>query len=464
MQKTIILLTVSCAMFMEAVDTTVINTAIPVMAASLKVNPLDLKLALISYLLSLAIFIPISGWLADKFGIKKIFIIALGIFTLSSLYCGFSYSLSELVVARVLQGLGGSLTLPLGRLIILRTSEKHELISRMSLVVMIAAIGMMLGPLLGGIIITHFSWRWIFWINIPVGVLSIIFSIKLLPQMPPRKVPPLDKIGFILFGSGLALLTFSLAAFSESDIQIIQSVFTLLLAVALLVAYARHSYTKKHPLVKIKLLQTRSFRIAVIGNLLARLGFGGIPFLLPLMLQVALGFSPRLAGALLVPIALGVLTVKPTSLYVLRSLGYKKLLIINTILISLAVAAFALINQNSSVYKIGFFTFLYGFLISLQYTGMNSLAFANIEEEDISGATSIMSTIQQLAQSFGVAISAILVSFFSYELSQPILSISIFRKTFVSLAGLTFLSGLIFMSLKKEDGHELIDKPSVKME
>ncbi|QMT58842.1 DHA2 family efflux MFS transporter permease subunit [Legionella sp. PC997] len=460
MKKNIILFIISFAMFMEAVDTTIINTAIPVMAQSLNVNPIDLKFALISYLLSLAIFIPISGWIADKFGMKTVFIAAIVVFTLSSIWCGFTINLGQLICARILQGLGGSLTIPIGRLIILRTCERHELIAKMSIVVMVASLGMMLGPLLGGIITYRFSWRWIFWVNIPFGVLAVILSSKLLPSMPPRSVPPLDKLGFILFGSGLAALTFGLSMISESNASVTEPLSALIIALLLLGGYTKHSYKRKHPIVKVELLRTRTFCISVVGNILARLGFGGIPFLLPLLLQIGLGYSSRLSGLLLAPIAVGIFLVKPLSFAILRWFGYKNLLILNTILVSISLWSFFSINQHTSIYGIAFLTFMYGFLIALQYTGMNSLAYANITEKDMSAATSIMSTIQQLAQSFGVAVSAILLSIFTAKYSgERVLSVEIFHDTFLMLGALTFCSGIIFTFLKKEDGLELIEIP-----
>lgn len=459
MKKNIILFIVSFAMFMEAVDTTIINTAIPVMAQSLNVNPVDLKLALISYLLSLAIFIPISGWIADKFGMKLVFISAISVFTLSSIWCGFTNNIWELICARIVQGLGGSLTMPIGRLIILRTCERHELITKMTIVVMVASLGMMLGPLLGGVITYRFSWRWIFWVNIPVGILAVGLSSKLLPSMPPRPVPPLDKLGFILFGSGLATLTFGLSMISESRATTAQTGTTLLIALLLLGGYTKHSYKRKHPIVKVELLRTRTFSVSVVGNLLARLGFGGVPFLLPLLLQIALGYTPRLSGLLLAPIAVGVFLVKPLSFSILRWFGYKNLLILNTILVSISLWTFCTINHYSSPYSIAILTFVYGFLIALQYTGMNSLAYANIAENDMSAATSIMSTIQQLAQSFGVAISAILLGFFTYYSGSHVLSVRIFHDTFLMLGVLTLFSGIIFTFLKQEDGLELIEVP-----
>jgi EmrB/QacA subfamily drug resistance transporter len=459
MKKNLILLLVSFAMFMEAVDTTVINTAIPIMAQNFKVNPIDLKIALISYLISLAIFIPISGWIADKFGVKKVFMGAILVFTLSSIWCGFTQNLTELIIARIIQGLGGSLTLPVGRLIIIRTCERHELIAKMSLVVMVAALGMMLGPVVGGFITDYFSWRWIFWVNAPIGLLTFLLSIKLLPAMPPRPVPALDKLGFILFGSALATLTFGLSSLSESHTRDSQSIITISTAFLLLLCYSWHSHNKPHPIVKIELLRIRTFRVSILGNLCARLGFGGIPFLLPLLFQMGLGLSPQLSGLLIAPIAVGVLLVKPLSLSILRFCGYKKLLLLNTILVGFALWSFLLIDHSTPLYSIALLSFLYGFLISLQYTGMNSLAYANIAAEDISAATSMMSTIQQLAQSFGVAVAAILIRLFSIGLTDPNLTITIFHESFFALGILTFCSLIIFMALKNDDGHELIDSP-----
>lgn len=460
MKKNIILLIVSFAMLMEAIDTTIINTAIPSMSLSLKVNPIDLKLALISYLLSLSIFIPISGWIADKFGLKKVFITAVAIFTISSIGCGFTHSLTQLIIARFIQGLGGSLTMPVGRLIIVRICERHELIAKMSIVVMVAALGVMLGPVLGGILTTHFSWPWVFWVNIPFGVLAIILAFYLFPEMPPVPVPPLDKLGFILFGLGLAMLTYSLSALTESMIPRSHSLLIMILALGLLFFYSWHSKKQAHPIVKISLLQVRTFRISVFGNLCARLSFGGVPFLLPLLFQLGLKLSPQLSGFLLAPLALGVLLVKPLSVTILRFFGYKKLLVINTILVGLTLWLFSFIDQYASYYLICGLTFLYGFLISLQYTGMNSLAYATLAAEDLSAATSIMSTVQQLAQSFGVAFAAILVTFFSVNFSANATTIiKTLHQSFVAMGGVTFLSVIFFIGLKKEDGQELIEQP-----
>jgi EmrB/QacA subfamily drug resistance transporter len=442
---------------MEALDSTVINTAIPAMATSLAVEPVDLKIALISYLLSLAVFVPISGWLADKFGSKQLFLTALVIFTLSSLWCGFAHTLIELVITRLLQGLGGALGLPVGRLILIRTFGRENLLKIMSQVVALGSLGMMLGPVIGGVITEHLSWNWIFWINIPVGIFTFVLGIYCLPHTKPKRVAPLDKLGFVLFGAALSGLTFGLAELSETMISAFASCITLVVSVFLLIIYAIHSHHQLHPIVKTDLLALRTFRISVIGNLLSRLGFGGVPFLLPLLLQIGLGYSAELSGLLLAPMAVGVLVAKQLALSALRYLGYKKLLIYNTILVGFVLWSFTLVNSTMSIGIIALLTFVYGAVISLQYSSMNSLGYADLSPDDLSAGTSIFSTLQQLAQSFGVALSAILIRVFSYFFAQDgVLSVPIFHYTFLAVACLTILSSLIFLKLSDEDGRQMI--------
>lgn len=448
---------ISLSFFMEAVDSTVINTAIPAMAHSLAVGPVDLKVALISYLLSLAVFIPISGWLADKLGSKQLFLTALGIFTLSSLWCGFAHGLVELVIARFVQGLGGALGLPVGRLILMRTFGRHNLISVMSQVVTVGALGMMLGPVIGGFITNHFSWHWIFWVNIPVGILAMLLGYFCLPETTPKVMPPLDKIGFILFGAGLSGLTFGFAALSETTANGRMAGGILLAAVVLLAAYVVHSRTQAHPIVKTGLLQLRTFRISAIGNLISRLGFGGVPFLLPLLLQIGLGFSAESSGLLLAPMAVGVLISKPFSLTLLRALGYRRLLMLNTCLAGFTIWSFALVDAQIPTYVIALLTFLYGLVISLQYSSMNSLGYADVASEDLSAATSIIGTLQQLAQSFGVAASALFIRLFALIFAEhQLLTPVIFHYTFFAIGSFTLLSAFIYLQLKPEDGQQMI--------
>lgn len=455
--KKIIPFIVSLALFMEAVDTTIINTAIPAMARSLQVDPVDLKIALISYLLTLAIFIPISGWVADKLGIKRVFIAALIIFTVSSLWCGLANNLWELIIARSLQGIGGSLMLPVGRLILVRTFARHEYIATINRVVMVGGLGLMLGPVIGGFITHYISWHWILWVNIPVGCITIAFVMFCIKDEPPKKVHPLDKLGFVLFGAGLSTLTFGLTAMTETEVHHGVALSIILVAVILLMSYAWHSRSKRYPIVNTQLLHLRTFRVSVLGNLLCRFSFGGVPFLLPLFLQVALGYPAQVSGLLLAPMAFGVLLVKPFSLKLLRLFGYKRLLVLNTVLLSFSMWTFIGINSQTSIPIIACYTFIFGFFTSLQYSGMNTLAYADITPDDLSSATSIMSTMQQISQSFGVAVAAFLLSFYSADLSSRInLTPTVFHHTFFAMGFLTLISVTLFMRLKPNDGTTMI--------
>ena len=459
--KTIVALIVSLALFMDALDTTIINTAIPAISHSLQVNPVDLKIALISYLISLAIFIPISGWVADKFGIKNVFIGALAVFTLSSLWCGYASRLPELVVARFIQGMGGSLMLPLGRLVILRTFQRHEIVEAMNHVVMVVSLGLMLGPLAGGFITDHFSWHWIFWVNVPVGLLAIVMSWNFLKDVSPRKVRPLDIIGFILFGGGLAGITFSMSDLSESSADEKNALMIMGISIAMLAGYFLHSRRQKHPIVNMELFSYRTFSISIVGNLFARLGFGGVPFLLPLLLQIGLGYSAQLSGLLLVPIAFGIMLVKSISLRLMRVTGYKKLLLLNTLLVGCSLWSFTLVGNATPTYVIAVLTFIFGFLISMQYSGMNSLAYAEIPPDDLSAATSIVSTMQQISQSIGVAVSALLLRIYSADSSHYfLLTPQTFHETFHALGIVTFFSTFIFLYMKTSDGQQMLTVPA----
>ncbi len=453
----IITFIISLVFLMESVDTTILNTAIPVISNSLHVEPVDLKIALISYLLGLAMFIPISGWLADKYGAKKVFIISNCVFTFSSFLCGFADDLVGLSCARFFQGLGGAMGLPVGRLIILRIFGQENFILRMNQVIIIGALGVMLGPVIGAVIITYVSWHWIFWVNIPFGFVTTFFALKYLPVIEPEPaIHSLDKSGFCLYGLALAGFTFGLSALSENSIKHIIPFTVILIAAILLILYFFHSQTVKHPILKIKLFKIQTFQVSVIGNIGTRLGVGGMPFLIPLLLQIGLGFSAELSGLLLAPIALGVLIAKPVSIRVLRFFGYKKFLIINTIIASGIICLFSFINVDTPIYLIGFLTFIFGHVTALQYSGMNSLAYADLSTEDLSAGTSIMGTVQQLSQSFGVATAALFIRLFSFLFMFKSLTTQALQHTFVAIGIMTLVSSVIFLKLKPQDGINMI--------
>lgn len=454
--KRLIIFIVSLALFMDVLDSNIINTSIPNIAKTLQVNPIDLKIALISYLLSLAVFIPISGWTADRFGTKRIFIAAFGLFTLSSFMCGYSSTLFQLVIARCIQGVGGAFMISLGRLILVRAFQRHELVDAMNTVIIGVSVAVMIGPFIGGFITDHWSWPWIFWVNIPIGLTAILLASIVITDNAPKKTIPLDIIGFILFGSAIALFCLSLSLLSESKINLNYILILFSTSFGCLIAYYAHSKHQAYPIIKVSLFQIRTFKISVLGNIFSRLGFGGIPFLLPLMQQLALGFSAELSGLLLTPIAFGIVFSKLIALKILRKIGYRTYLIINTIFVALSLWSFELVNTHTSVYIIAILTFILGVFLSTQFTGMNSLAFADLSEDQLSASTSITSTVQIFAQSLGVAMAAVLLRY--YASSTHLLSIQVFHEAIFTLGILTLLSTAIFINLKKEDGHQMLLK------
>ena len=455
--KTMTKFIVSFALFIDVVDSNVVNTAVPVMSQSFHVNPIDLKIALISYLLNLAIFIPISGWTADKYGTKNIFISAIGLFTVSSFFCGHAHTLTQLVIARCVQGVGGAFMISLGRLTIARTFKKHELVEAMNTVIIVVSCGVMLGPFVGGVIVDHLSWPWIFWVNLPAGVFAILIAQIYLKETAPKHVRPFDFIGFILLSVSLSMLVFSLAELSESHIDDRVVLLQILLALSIFITYVFYSKNKLHPVVKLSLMSIPTFRISILGNLLGRLGFGGIPFLLPLLQQLGLGLSAQLSGLLLAPIAFGVIMSKLFALKILRKMGYRRYLLANTFFVGMALWLFTLVNLHTDVLFIALLTFTFGVAISAQYTGMNSLAYAEMQEENLSASTSIASTVQVLSQSFGVAVAAILLRLYSAHIHHAfLLTPDIFHLAFFTLGALTFLSSMIFLQLKPEDGAQML--------
>ena len=452
-----ILVIVACTMFMESLDVSILNTSIPVIAKSLQISPIDLKLALICYLICLAIFVPISGWIADKFGAKKIFLMAISLFTLSSIACGFSNSIGALICARTFQGIGASFLVPIGRLIILKSFERRDVPYLMNHVIMFASTGLMLGPLLGGIISFHYHWAWIFWVNGPIGGVLLIASIYYLPHIQRHHVHRLDILGFIFFGFGLAGFVFALTLFSELEIDIHLGYWLLMGSMLLLIIYSIRAKKQTYPIVKTSLLNYRLFGISFVSNALSRMIFGAIPFLLPLLFQVCFHYSPIQSGLLVSPIALGIFCSKLIQKKLTQTLGFKRLLIINTCLSSMMLYLFSRFNFATPLWLIAAATGIYGIIISFQYSSLNALAYLDVPDSHLSAATSIVSTMYQVSQSIGVAAAAIFLR--TYNVSSHDLTLLSFDKTFHILSVLSLLTIFILLKLNKDDGHRYLLPP-----
>jgi EmrB/QacA subfamily drug resistance transporter len=445
---------VAVAFFMESLDTTILNTAVPAISAALNVTPLSMKAVLASYTLSLAVFIPISGWVADRFGTRRVFAAAIGLFTLGSFLCGISSNIDALVACRVLQGIGGSMMVPVGRMTLVRTFAKSNLLRAMSFVSIPALVAPMLGPIAGGLIVGYLHWRWIFFLNIPIGLTGLVLVYLHLPDYREEATHALDVVGLILFGSGIALLSYVLEVFGEHTLGVREITGLLVVSLSLLAGYWVHAKTLKFPLLQLSLFRIRTFRAAVGGGFFTRLGIGGVPFLLPLLYQVGLGFTPIQSGLLIMPQALAAISINAVIPRLLALFGYRGVLVSNTIIIGLLLFVFATIGLTTPVWAIVVLGFLYGGFTALQYTSMNTLVYADTTEDETSAANSIFSTVQQMAISFGVATAGLATAFFlpKYSQSNSVLMIEGLHKALFSLGILTILSTIVFRSLKREDG------------
>jgi EmrB/QacA subfamily drug resistance transporter len=445
---------VAVAFFMQALDTTILNTAVPAIAKALAIAPLSMKAVLSSYTLSVAVFIPISGWVADRFGTRHVFAWAIGTFTLGSLLCGMSNNIHLLVACRVLQGFGGAMMVPVGRLTLVRTFPKSELIRAMSFVAIPGLIGPMLGPVAGGFIVGYFHWRLIFFINLPVGLLGLYFVYRHLPDYRQEYSPPLDLVGLILFGTGIGLLAYVLEVFGEHALGDDTLLALLAVSAVCLVAYAMRAGRVRFPLLPLTLFRIRTFRASVSGSFFTRLGIGGIPFLFPLLYQVGLGFTPIQSGLLIMPQAAAALSLKFVLRKILQRFGYRRVLIFNTLMLGVMTLSFATIGAGTPVWLIVTQVFIFGMFTSLQYSSMNTLVFADVTEEQTSGASAITSTVQQMSISFGIAIGSLLTALFvpdRFHTSAPQIIHGI-HLTFLILGGWTVASAYVFLDLKKADG------------
>jgi EmrB/QacA subfamily drug resistance transporter len=454
----IVALVVACAFFMETFTGTVITTALPAMARSFGSDPVRLSLGITAYMLSLAIFIPLSGWVADRYGARTVFRAAIGVFTVASVFCGLSNNLSELVAARIVQGIGGAMMVPVGRLVMLRSVDRSQYVRAMAYLVVPAFIGPVVGPPVGGFITTYFSWRWVFFLNVPIGLVGMVLVTYLIENYREEETKPLDWLGFVLSGLSLASILYSLDLAAHGSLAEALAFAGLLgagLAVGALAVF--HSRRHPYPLLDLSLFRFPTYAITIWGGLLFRVGAGSIPFLLPVFLQIGLGMTAFVSGVLILADALGNIAMNAVAPAMLRRFGFRSVLVYNGVLASCAVGGSAAFDESTPAPLIFAAFLLFGFTRSLQYNALGSLQYAEVPPRDMSAATSFASMVQQLCNGGGIAMGAVLLQLvLALRGAGPqALATRDVRTVFVIVGCLALTSIVFFRRLARDAGAEL---------
>ncbi|MBB3460465.1 DHA2 family efflux MFS transporter permease subunit [Rhizobium sp. BK377] len=447
----IVPLILAVALFMEQMDSTVISTALPAIAADLHVGPITLKLALTSYMVALAVFIPISGWMADRFGAKNIFRLAICVFVVGSIFCAFSSGLVEFVFARFLQGMGGAMMTPVGRLVLVRTTQKSELVSAMALLTIPALVGPLAGPPLGGFITTYFSWHWIFLINVPVGIIGVWLATIFLPDIEAAAPPKLDFTGFILTSLAAAGVVFGLSVVSLPALPPIIGIAATAVGILCGVLYVRHARRYPTPILDLNLFRNSTFRASTSGGTLFRICVGAMPFLTPLMLQLGFGLTPFQSGLITFAGAIGAITTKFIARRVYKAIGFRTTLLCAGAVTTVVTAVTGLFTPETPHLVIIGVLLLGGFSRSFMFTGVNALAFADIDDAQASQATSMASVMQQISLALGVAVAASILETSIYFRGAE-LQVTDFHIAFFVIAGLTVIATIPFVLMAKDAG------------
>jgi EmrB/QacA subfamily drug resistance transporter len=453
---------VAIGFFMQTLDATIVNTALPAMAASLNVSPLRMQSVLVAYSLTMAMLIPSSGWLADRFGTRRVFVCAIVLFTLGSLACALAHTLTQLVAARVLQGLGGALLLPVGRLSVLRAFPRERFLQAMSFVAIPGLIGPLIGPTLGGWLVEFTTWHWIFLINLPVGVLGCLATLKYMPDGRVPEVKRFDLGGYLLLAFGMVSL--SLAVDGLSDLGLRQAAVMLLLVFGLasLAAYWLRAARRPDPLFSPQLFSIPTLSIGLLGNLFCRLGSGCMPFLIPLLLQVSMGYSPARAGMMMLPVAIAGMITKSVATPLIRRLGYRTTLVGNTAIVGLLMASFALMDPGQPTWLHVAQLALFGMFNSLQFTAMNTVTLKDLDGPQASSGNTLLSMVQMLAIGMGVAAAgAVLQAYTGYfQPTGAAQTLRAFHATFATMGVMTMASAWIFWQLP--DGTTVVGSPKTE--
>lgn len=445
-----LLLLVALGFFMQSLDATIVNTALPGMARSLGESPLQMQAVVVAYVLSVAAVIPASGWLADRFGLRNTFLSAVIIFSLASLGCALSQNLNQLVIARVFQGIGGALLLPVGRLAILKALPRGQLLAAMSFITVPGLAGQLIGPSLGGLLVEFISWHAIFLINLPIGVLGVLMTLKVMPVFKNTTIGKFDSSGYLMLIVAMICLSLSLDGLADKGLAHASMFILLVMGMASIVAYCLHAVKKDNTLFKASLFHNHTFSIGIFGNLFARLGAGAIPFMLPLLLQLALGYTPLQAGMMMIPMVIGAMGIKRFISPLIQRFGYRRVLVANTVLVGCGIASFALIQSAIPSWLLVLHLFVFGMINSVQFTSMNTLTIKDLDDQHASSGNSLLSMVMMLSMSMGVAISSAILNGFIkvYERAHML---EAFHATFICIGLIKMAASWIFAQLHSYD-------------
>jgi EmrB/QacA subfamily drug resistance transporter len=448
----VLLALVSIGFFMQTLDSTIINTALPSMAHGFNESPLRMQSVIVAYALTMAVLIPASGWLADRFGTRRTYFGAISVFIIGSVCCALSRNLNQLVACRVLQGMGGAMLLPVGRLALIRAFPPQKFLQAMSMVAIPGLVGPLIGPTLGGWLVQVASWHWVFLINVPVGLIGLAATLRFMPEGRMRSIARFDLGGYVLIAAGMVFISIALDGLSELGLRHVMVMLLLLLGLASLAAYWLRAAQHPHPLFSPTLFGVRTFGIGLIGNLFARIGSGGMPFLIPLLLQVNLGHTPFEAGLMMLPVAAAAIATKSIVTRVISRAGYRRVLVINTFLLGLAMASFAFISPAEPVWVRILQLAAFGMLNSIQFTAMNAIVLKDLDRGAASSGNSLLSMVQMLAMSMGVAVAGALLNTFTnlFAHGQATHALPAFHATFVCIGVVTCISATIFWQLAPE--------------
>ena len=446
---------IGSALLMQSLNATVIINALPTMAGALHEEPLRLNLAITMYLLATAVFLPVSGWVADKFGAKRVFLGAMVLYALGSAASGFAQDLAQLVLARVFQGAAGALMVPVGRLVLLRTTPKTELVGAMSVVVMPALLGPVIGPLLGGFIVTFWDWRWIFFLNLPIAAVGVALVARFVPNVQEQEVAPIDWLGLLLTGVGLAGVIFGFENLGRDILPPAVVAACFIGGLGALAIYSRYARANPRAVLDLSLFRIQTFTASVIGGSFMRVAAGASPFILALLLQIGFGMSPFQAGLMTFISAAGALVMKTTAPPILRRFGFRKVLLVNGVISAVLLMAYGLFRPDSPHWAIMIVLLVSGFFRSLQFTSLNGLAYADIDQAQMSRASTLSSMGQQLCQSVGIGLAAALMHMFMVMTGQRQLTVSSIAPVFIVIGAATLVSLPFFVRLPKTAGDDM---------